>query len=102
MNSTGSTASNSLEETDKLLHKFEIDYIPTQYREYYGTKRNNFFANIQAFPDMWQYYVRLDVIWLREIQDLNRVRDSNLMFEVDPKRWTILWPDYVNGRQRRR
>ena len=45
-------ALNSLEETDKLLHKFEIDNIPTQYREYYGIKRNNFFASIQGFREM--------------------------------------------------
>ena len=40
----------SLEETDKLLHKFEIDNIPDQYRAYYGIKRNNFFASIQGSP----------------------------------------------------
>ena len=40
------------QETD-LLVKFEIDNIPTEYREYYATKRNNFFASIQGFREMW-------------------------------------------------
>jgi tetratricopeptide (TPR) repeat protein len=73
---------NPLEETDKLLHKFEIDNIPAQYREYYGIKRNNFFASIQGFHEMWEYYLRLDAIWMREIEDLHNARDASRMFPL--------------------
>ncbi len=38
--------SSRLAETDKLLHEFEIRNFPDQYREYYGVKRNNFFASV--------------------------------------------------------
>ena len=49
---------------------FEIQNIPEKYREYYKVKRNNFFASIQNFPEMWRYYLLLDTIWLREFDDL--------------------------------
>jgi hypothetical protein len=73
---------NTLEETDKLLVKFETDNIPAQYREYYGIKRNNFFASIQGFPEMWEYYLRLDAIWMREFTDLQTAGDASRMFPL--------------------
>lgn len=73
---------NTLEDTDKLLQKFEIDNIPAQYREYYGIKRNNFFASIQGFREMWEYYLRLDAIWMREFGDLQNARDATRMFPL--------------------
>jgi hypothetical protein len=73
---------NTLAETDKLLVQFEIDNIPAEYREYYGIKRNNFFASIQGFLEMWEYYLRLDAIWMREIKDLNVARDPGHMFPL--------------------
>jgi hypothetical protein len=82
MMTSTATALSSLEETDKLLHKFETDNIPDQYRAYYGIKRNNFFASIQGFPEMWQYYLRLDAIWMREFADLQGVRDATSMFPL--------------------
>jgi hypothetical protein len=62
------------EESD-LLVPFETQNIPERYREYYKAKRNNFFASIQGFPELWEYYILLDQIWLREIDDLERARD---------------------------
>src|SRR3990170_9059758 len=59
-----------------LLVPFEIQNIPARYREYYRVKRNNFFASIQRFPEMWKYYVLLDEIWLREIDVLNPLNDT--------------------------
>lgn len=56
-------------ETD-LLVPFEIQTLPEDYKEYYLIKRNNFFASIQGFPELWKYYTMLDAIWLREISDL--------------------------------
>jgi hypothetical protein len=79
--STAPTATNRLAETD-LLVKFEIDNIPDDYREYYGTKRQNFFASIQGFREMWDLYLRLDAIWLRGIKDLYVATDPNTMFPL--------------------
>src|SRR5579884_1012504 len=57
------------QETD-LLIPFEIRNIPAAYREYYRVKRNNLFSSIHRFPELWKYYVTLDAIWVREIDDL--------------------------------
>jgi len=69
-----------------LLVKFEIDNIPADYREYYSTKRNNFFASIQGFRDIWNYYIMLDRIWMREFSDLQTAPDPNQMFPLMPTR----------------
>jgi hypothetical protein len=82
MSTTAPATKSSHQETDKLLHKFEIDNIPDQYREYYGIKRNNFFASIQGFREIWEYYLRLDGIWMREFGDLHNERDANRMFPL--------------------
>ena len=49
---TTPTSTSEPKETD-LLVQFEIDNIPTEYREHYRTKRNNLFASIQGLPEMW-------------------------------------------------
>ncbi len=82
MRTSSAALFGSLEETDKLLHEFEIDNIPDQYRAYYGIKRNNFFASIQGFYEMWQYYVRLDAVWMREFADLQSACDASRMFPL--------------------
>jgi len=69
------------EETD-LLVPFEIATIPESYREYYRTKRNNFFASVQRFGDLWKYYILLDEIWLLEFNDLKPARDPARMFPL--------------------
>jgi hypothetical protein len=67
---------------NELLVKFEIDNMPGDYREYYATKRHNFFASIQGFREMWDYYMRLDAIWMREFADLKAARDASRMFPL--------------------
>jgi hypothetical protein len=79
--SMSAASSNSPPEPD-LLVKFEMDNIPAEYREYYAIKRNNFFASIQGFPEMWDYYLRLDAIWMREFADLRTARDPERMFPL--------------------
>jgi hypothetical protein len=71
----------NLQESE-LLVKFELGNIPSDYREYYATKRNNFFASIQGFGEMWDYYLRLDAIWMREFADLKTARDASRMFPL--------------------
>jgi hypothetical protein len=56
-------------ESDVLV-PFEIANIPTEYRDYYGTKRQNMFATIQKHPAFWTYFHMLDQIMYREIKDL--------------------------------
>ena len=60
---------NEPSESD-LLVSFESQNIPAAYKEYYKTKRNNLFASIERFPEIWKYYTLLDAIWLREFGDL--------------------------------
>jgi hypothetical protein len=66
----------------ELLVSFESANIPGPYKEYYKIRRNNFFASIQGFPEMWEYYIRLDNIWLREFGDLRPLREANLLFPL--------------------
>jgi hypothetical protein len=80
--STAHLPASQLEETDKTLVKFEIDNIPAPYREYYGAKRSNFFASIQNFREMWDFYIKLDAVWLRGFADLYVARDPNGMFPL--------------------
>jgi len=69
------------QETD-LLVPFESQHIPADYNEYYRTKRNNFFASIQGFPEMWRYYTLLDAVWLREFSDLKPPGNVNQWFPL--------------------
>src|SRR5437588_12587177 len=109
MMTSTATPLSSLAEIDKLLHKFEIENIPDQYRAYYGIKRNNFFASIQGFPEMWQYYLRLDAIWMREFADLQNARDAMRMFPLllyfnahprSAPRWDLAFPDALGEQSR--
>lgn len=74
--------SSRLAETDKLLHEFEIRNFPDQYREYYGVKRNNFFASVQGFPRLWQCHLRLDAIWMREFEDLGATAEPSALLPM--------------------
>jgi len=79
--STAPTPQATPQESD-LLAKFEIDLIPDQYREYYAAKRANLFASIHNFREMWEYYMCLDAIWMREFADLNVAGDAGKMFPL--------------------
>jgi len=74
-------STNEPSETD-LLVQFEIDNIPSEYREYYRTKRNNLLASIQGFSEMWKYYTLLDAIWMREFADLKNAGEPDRMFSL--------------------
>ncbi len=65
-----------------LLVPFESQNIPAEYKEYYKIKRNNLFASIQRFPEMWKYYTLLDAIWLREFGDLKPPGNVNQLFPL--------------------
>src|SRR5260370_11190341 len=72
---------SSISESD-LLVPFEIQNIPTEYKEYYLAKRQNFFASIQGFTETFDCYMLRDQIWLRELQDLKVASDPNRMFPL--------------------
>lgn len=56
--------------------------MPAEYMEYYSFKRNNFFASIQKFRDQWNYYLKLDAIWMREFRALTPATDPNTIFPI--------------------
>ena len=72
---------NMPQETD-LLVLFEIQNIPAEYKEYYKIKRNNLFACIQGFPELWKYYIFLDKRWLREFDDLKATHDTQRLLPM--------------------
>jgi len=65
-----------------LLLPFEKQNFPLEYMEYYGLKRNNFFATIQKFRDQWNYYLMLDQIWMQEFRSLTPATDPNTIFPI--------------------
>jgi len=69
------------QESDLLL-PFEGRVFPSEYKEYFKAKRQNFFATIQAFDKLWECFMLLDKIWMREMEDLGRLRDPMQMFPM--------------------
>jgi len=63
--------------TDKqMLLPFEEEQLHGEYRNYFSTKRTNYFASIEGYPGLWNCYLRLDEIWTREFSDLEHIRDT--------------------------
>jgi hypothetical protein len=60
---------------EELLLPFERQMLSVPYRNYLRTKRNNTFASIQRLPHQWKRFDLIDQVWLREIEDLNKVVD---------------------------
>lgn len=63
-----------------LLTKFEQDILREPYKGYYAAKRNNFFASIEGFRDLWDCFMLSNTIWMREFEDMRTVRDTGRMF----------------------
>jgi hypothetical protein len=66
---------NPVNDKDMLL-SFEGQNIRGEYRTYFVAKRTNYFASIQAFPDLWDCFLRLDELWMREFSDIERISHS--------------------------
>ena len=60
-----------------LLLDFEKLAFSKDYAEYFAVKRNNFFANIKAFREVWQCFMALDELWMQEFGDLKHLTDPN-------------------------
>lgn len=63
-------------QTDDLLVTIERQF-PEKYREYYGIKRQNFFAGVTNFPEFWGCCMRLDDIFMHEFEDIRVVSDPH-------------------------
>lgn len=49
--------------------------FPEAYRAYYATKRNNFFAGITNFSDMWQCFLELDELVQYELEASKQISE---------------------------
>ena len=58
-----------------ILVPFEEENFHKDYREFYEAKKNNLFAFIQRFREVWECCQMLDDIWMREVRDLEQQRD---------------------------
>src|SRR5208283_3220753 len=65
-----------------LLVEFERQQIPEHYKPYYLPKRHNLFATIQQFPYVWNCFMHLDKIVLREFEVMQRLREPILMLPM--------------------
>jgi hypothetical protein len=69
-------------EESELLVKFEQHNLPEPYKEFYSTKRRNFFASIQGFAALWDCFMLLDKMWVREFEDMRTIREPSRMFPM--------------------
>jgi hypothetical protein len=67
---------------DDLLVAFERQQIPEHYKQFYIPKRHNLFATIQQFPYVWNCFMHLDKIVLREFEAMQRLRDLGLVLPM--------------------
>jgi hypothetical protein len=65
-----------------LLVEFERQQIPEHYKLFYVPKRHNLFATIQQFPYIWNCFMNLDKIVLREFEAMQRIRDLSLVLPM--------------------
>lgn len=66
-----------MNENDGLLLEVEKKCFPDRYCDYYGIKRNNFFAGITNLPDIWHCFMLLDEIFARELDDLHVISEMS-------------------------
>jgi hypothetical protein len=59
-----------------MLLSVEDQNIRGEYRKYFIAKRTNYFASIQAFPELWDCFLKLDEIWVREFSDIEQISHS--------------------------
>lgn len=72
---------DALPENDVLV-SFEITNLPDHFKRNYQIKRQNFFASIQSFPPIWECFMLLDKIWLRELEDFANVNGTEQMLPL--------------------
>ena len=67
---------------EEFLTAFERTNLPPEYKQHYLAKRQNFHTSIQGFPELWNLYLLLDKIILREFDDLTTRPDLKKLFPL--------------------
>ncbi len=62
---------------DIALLPLEGQKFHGEFKRYYRHKRGNFFKAITEFADLWECFQLLNDIWMREMADLNVLRDKD-------------------------
>lgn len=64
---------------ESVLHRFEQEVTASaaDYHEYFEAKRQNFFATVQKFPDLWKWFLALDAVWRDELKALSILREPH-------------------------
>jgi hypothetical protein len=65
-----------------LLLPFELSSLEGDYREYQKTRRNNCFASMQRFPDLWKTFAQLDACWRAGLDDMRRITSADDMLPL--------------------
>lgn len=61
---------------DVPLFPLEVQRFHEEYKKYFQHKRGNFFKAITGFSDLWDCCQLLNDIWMREMADLEVLRDQ--------------------------
>jgi hypothetical protein len=72
---------------DVPLFPLEEQRFHDEYKTYFKHKRGNFLKSITEFADLWECFQSLNDIWMREISDLEVLRDQyqllpNMLFRA--------------------
>ena len=66
-----------------MLLPFEEEKLRKEYKNYFIAKRTNYFASIESLPDLWDCYLSLDEIWMREFSDLERISNTGHIIPLE-------------------
>jgi hypothetical protein len=64
---------------DADLFPFEQERFHAAYQSYFKGKRQNFFRSMTEFKDLWEALQLLNDIWMRELSNLEHLRDEAQM-----------------------
>ena len=64
---------------DELLLLWEQQNLRVDYKNYLTAKRQNYRANLQNFRALWDCFLSLDEILVREFLDLQRISPRSLL-----------------------
>lgn len=64
---------------DELLLPWEQQNLRGDYKNYLTAKRQNYRANLQNFPALWDCFLSLDETFVREFLDLQRISPQSLL-----------------------
>jgi hypothetical protein len=57
----------------ELLTRLEKETVSEPYRRFYVARKNNFFASVDGFKDLWACFMLSNTIWMREFEDMSAV-----------------------------